>query len=168
MTISVVPVLPCHTARWCEMRCLLWPEGSQTTHRREIKEFFAGHSLDPSAVLIAQDKKGTAQGFVELTIRSHAEGCTPGRIAYLEGWYVDPGFRGKGVGRMLLKAAEEWAKQNRCRELASDAWSKNTLSRKAHLAMGFKELGTIRCFRKVLRGARPPVSRDVAASRHRR
>lgn len=133
------------------MRCLLWPEGSCASHRREIRAFFAGKSLDPVAVLVAENEARTAQGFVELTIRSHAEGCAPGRIAYLEGWYVEPALRRKGVGRALLRAAEQWARRNHCRELASDAWSTNRQSRKVHLAMGFEEIGTIRCFRKVLR-----------------
>ncbi len=132
------------------MRCQLWPEESAATHRREIKSFFAGGSLDPAAVLIAEDGESAIHGFAELTLRSHAEGCSPGRIAYLEGWYVERASRRKGVGRALMQAAEDWARANHCHEFASDAWSTNRLSRTAHLALGFEEAGVIRCFRKTL------------------
>lgn len=132
------------------MRCQLWPEESAATHRREIKSFFAGGSLDPAAVLIAEDGERVAQGFAEVTVRSHAEGCSPGRIAYLEGWYVERASRRKGVGRALMQAAENWARANHCHEFASDAWSTNRLSRTAHLALGFEEVGVVRCFRKTL------------------
>lgn len=150
LKIFVVPAAARHLENWGRMRHELWPEATPEEHHHELADFLATATRDPMAAFIAENEDGTPLGFVELTIRSHAEGCAPGNIAYLEGWFVDPAFRGTGVGRALLAACEAWAKANDCREFASDSWSSNDESQKAHLAMGFEEVGTIRCFRKKL------------------
>jgi len=69
-------------------------------------------------------------------------------VAYLEGWYVVPGARRRGVGRLLVRAAVAWARGHRCAELASDTEIGNRVSAAAHRAIGFEDAGTIRCFRK--------------------
>jgi aminoglycoside 6'-N-acetyltransferase I len=87
---------------------------------------------------------------VELSLRAYAEGCLSDNVAYVEGWYVSPDVRGRGVGRALIAAAEDWARREGCTELASDAQLDNAASAAAHHAVGFSEVGQIRCFRKVL------------------
>jgi aminoglycoside 6'-N-acetyltransferase I len=42
-------------------------------------------------------------------------------VAFLEGWYVDPDYRGARVGRRLVEAVEAWAREQGFSELASDA-----------------------------------------------
>jgi len=87
---------------------------------------------------------------VELSIRPQAEGCHTDRVAYLEGWFVVPQARGRGVGRALVAAAEAWGRSEGCREFASDAQADNAVSAAAHQALGFSEAGQVRCFRKDL------------------
>ena len=89
-------------------------------------------------------------GLAELSIRAYAEGCSSDRVAYVEGWFVVPQARGHGVGRALIAAAEEWGRSQGCRELASDAEPDNAVSAAAHRALGFSEVGLVRCFRKDL------------------
>jgi len=101
-------------------------------------------------VLLAFDETGAAVGFAELSIRSYAEHCETDRVAYLEGWYVEPGVRRKGVGRALVDAAEGWAIKQGCTEFGSDAVLENELSAAAHHALGFEETVRLRCFKKVL------------------
>ena len=132
------------------MRDSLWPDYASTWHSDEIQQFFAGKLSNPLAVLIAEDDAGKALGFAELSIRNYAENCVTDRVAYLEGWYVVPGARRKGVGRTLLVAAEQWAKGQGCAEFASDAVIDNEISAAAHRALGFTETAQIRCFRKLL------------------
>ena len=103
----------------------------------------------PLAVLIAHDSTGP-DGFVELSIRAYAEGCYSGRVAFLEGWYVVPAARRKGVGRALVQAAEDWGRAQGCTEFGSDALLDNATSQAAHRALGFAEVVQIRCFRKDL------------------
>jgi len=131
------------------MRCALWPEGSESEHARDIERFFAGKAHELQAVLLAFDGDA-AVGFAELSIRNVAEVCETDRVAYLEGWYVDPQVRRQGVGRALMRAAEEWGRTQACTKFASDRQLNNTASAAAHAALGFEEMERLRCFRKRL------------------
>lgn len=131
------------------MREALWPAESGG-HAAEIERYFAGDLKMPLEVLMAFDADGNAIGFAELSIRSYAEDCVTDRVAYLEGWYVDPKRRRSGVGRALLDAAERWARTQGCIEFGSDALLDNEVSAAAHLALGFEETVQLRCFRKAL------------------
>ncbi|HEY1990949.1 MAG TPA: GNAT family N-acetyltransferase [Gammaproteobacteria bacterium] len=132
------------------MRCALWPETSVTEHREEIARYFAREASLPGAAFLAFDAAGAPVGFAEISIRSAAEGCHSGWIAYLEGWYVEPPARCRGVGRALVWAAEAWAQAQGCREFASDARFLDSASALAHAALGFTEVEQLRCFRKTL------------------
>jgi aminoglycoside 6'-N-acetyltransferase I len=132
------------------MRVALWPEDTCDGHAREVAQYFQGALRMPLEVLIAVDDAGTAIGFVELNIRAYAEDCDTDRVAYLEGWYVVPEMRRRGVGRALVAAAEDWAIGQQCTEFGSDALLNNTTSAAAHLALGFNETVQLRCFKKTL------------------
>jgi aminoglycoside 6'-N-acetyltransferase I len=148
--VNVRAVIPSDTPSWLRMRCALWPEGGQAEHMEDIARYFAREARLPSAAFMAFDPSGLASGFAEVSIRSAAEGCESGWIAYLEGWYVDPRSRRHGAGRALVLAAEAWAQSQGCREFASDAQLDNIGSALAHSALGFTEVERIRCFRKAL------------------
>jgi len=122
----------------------------EADHREEIAQFFAGQAREPLAVLLAEDGGGHPVGFAELSIRACAEGCRSNRVAYLEGWFVMPQARRHGVGRALIAAAEAWGRSQGCREFASDAEPDNEIGTAVHGALGFSEVGLVRCFRKDL------------------
>ena len=147
---SVRPVTPADASAWLRMRCDLWPDGPELYHRAEIERFFKGELREPLAVLIAVEASGGPLGFVELSIRPYAEDCETDRVAYLEGWYVVPGARRRGVGRALVAAAEDWGRSQGCSEFGSDALLDNDISAAAHKALGFQETVQLRCFRKDL------------------
>jgi aminoglycoside 6'-N-acetyltransferase I len=132
------------------MRQALWPDGSASEHAAEADQFFRGASSNPLAVLVAEDPARGLLGFAEVSIRSYAEGCLTDRVGYLEGWFVEPVARRHGIGRTLVRAAEDWARAQGCTEFASDAEADNELSAVAHRALGFAEAGLVRCFRKEL------------------
>lgn len=148
--VRVRPVTKEDAPAWLRMRDALWPDYANTWHADEIQQFFAGKLKMPLAVLLAEDDAGKPLGFVELSIRNYAEDCVTDRVAYLEGWYVIPGARRRGVGRALIAAAEEWGRQQGCTEFGSDAVIDNEISAAAHRALGFTETARIRCFRKPL------------------
>jgi len=137
-------------AAWLRLRQALWPEGSAAEHGRDIEDFFSKRALEPHAVLIAEDQDCRKVGIAELSIRPWAEGCESSRVAYLEGWFVVPEARRQGVGRALVEAAEKWARAQGCGELASDTQPDNSAGIAAHRAIGFTDVGTIRCYRKEL------------------
>jgi|SRR5580765_716508 aminoglycoside 6'-N-acetyltransferase I len=148
--IRVRPATPDDAAGWLRMRDALWPHHEAGSHAGEVEQYFAGKLRMPLEVLLAFDETGTAVGFAELSIRSYAEHCETDRVAYLEGWYVDQGFRRQGVGRALVAAAEDWGIEQGCTEFGSDAVLENEVSAVAHRALGFEETVRLRCFKKVL------------------
>jgi aminoglycoside 6'-N-acetyltransferase I len=147
--IRIRAAVPEDREAWERMRRALWPE-SAADHKPEIAAYFAGKARLPLMVLLAFDAGGEAVGFAELSIRSVAESCETDRVAYLEGWYVEPAVRRRGVGRALAAAAEEWGRAQGCTEFASDTQISNTASAAAHAALGFEEVEQIRCYRKRL------------------
>ncbi len=91
-------------------------------------------------------------GFAEISIRSdHVEGTTESPVPYIEGWYVDPKSRSIGIGKALIKAAEDYALKMGFNELASDAELSNDLSIGIHKRIGFKEVGRTVHFVKTIK-----------------
>jgi aminoglycoside 6'-N-acetyltransferase I len=134
------------------LRARLWPEISTEEHRREAGATLAGHprSTLPLVIFVADDG-GRVIGFVEVGLRSHADGCDPSRpCGFVEGWYVAPEHRGRGVGGALIRRAETWAEGLGCAELASDTWIDNEESQRAHAALGFEVVDRCVNFRKQL------------------
>lgn len=147
--ITVRPVAPSDSEVWLTLRRMLWPEPGGD-HLPEIRRFFAGELQMPLAVLVAEESERGIVGFAELSIRAYAEGCSTNNVGFLEGWFVVPDARRRGIGRALVSAAEDWARAQGCTEFASDAIFDNTASAVAHQALGFEEVEIIRCFRKDL------------------
>lgn len=119
-------------------------------HEEEVEGLFSGAGPRPYHVLVAETDEGEVVGFAELSTRPYAEGCVTSPVGFLEGWYVEPDHRGSGVGRMLVEAGEEWARRLGLTELASDTDLENEAGAAIHAAVGFEEVGRIRCFRKEL------------------
>jgi aminoglycoside 6'-N-acetyltransferase I len=141
---------PLDVQGWAVLRQALWPTESPAELTAEATAFFVDADTILEAVLLAEAGDGTLLGFAELSLRPYAEDCRTSPVAFLEGWYVIPAARRNGVGRALVSAAEQWARERGCHELASDTEVDNSLSAAAHWALGFEDAGTIRCFRKDL------------------
>lgn len=153
--IEIRHVEPADAAQWLRLRAALWPEEDPDALAADVTRFFhpaaEGRAAEPEAVLVASAGRDPSLiGFAELSRRPYAEGCDTSPVGFLEGWYVTPAYRRQGVGRALVAAAESWARSLGCSEFASDALAENTLSAAAHKAIGFEEVGLIRCFRKSL------------------
>jgi aminoglycoside 6'-N-acetyltransferase I len=133
--------------------CALWPDGSRAEHQEEARAILAGSppSTLPLVVFVAE-AGGAVVAFIEVGLRSHADGCDTRRpVGFIEGWLVEPEHRGKGVGRALMLAAEDWARSQGCRELASDTWLDHEVSQRAHEALGFEVVDRCVNFKKALR-----------------
>lgn len=132
------------------MRCALWPQGSFEEFAGEVERILAGtFSPLPYAIVVAEDGGGIA-GFIELSLRSHVDGCETHPVGYIEGWYVAESVRGTGVGRALVAAAEDWARTQGCTEIGSDALIDNEGSQQAHAALGYEIVDRCVNYRKSL------------------
>jgi aminoglycoside 6'-N-acetyltransferase I len=137
-------------ARMCEA---LWPESSTREHAQELAPILAGQfpGLMPLVILVSQGSDGTLAGFIEVGLRSSADGCNPSRpVGYVEGWYVAENRRQQGLGRALLRAAEVWARDQGCVEMASDTLIENRVSQRVHEALGFEVVDRCVTYRKAL------------------
>jgi aminoglycoside 6'-N-acetyltransferase I len=101
-------------------------------------------------VVFIAEEDGALVGFLELGLRSVAEGCTSSPVPYVEGWYVAPDWRRRGIGGALMRATEEWSRSRGYIELGSDTEEVNRVSRAAHMALGFDEVERLVVFRKPL------------------
>ena len=132
---------------WLRMRRALWPEIAEVDEANDAAAWLAWPN---AVVLVAERPGGGLAGFAELATRPYAEGCDTSPVAYLEGWYVDPDVRRRGVGAALLRAGESWARARGYREMASNALLDNVASHQAHEALGFSEVERTVHFRKDL------------------
>jgi aminoglycoside 6'-N-acetyltransferase I len=136
-----------------EMCGLLWPDSPLEEHRREMQTTLqSGMSGTlPTAVLVAQDRDGLLRGFLQVGLRSHADGCDVSRpVGFVEGWFVHEQSRYQGIGRTLMRAAETWSRQHGCQEMASDTWIDQDDSIRAHEKLGFEVVDRCVHFRKQL------------------
>lgn len=154
--IRVRHIQPSDRERWLALRCQLWPDEKEDLLAEDTHRFFAephrrGGML-PEAVVVAEDPENPPDilGFAELSRRLYAEGCETSPVGFLEGWFVVASVRGRGIGRALVEAGEQWARAVGCKEFASDTLVDNIGSAAAHRALGFEEVEVIRCFRKDL------------------
>jgi aminoglycoside 6'-N-acetyltransferase I len=130
---------------WVRLRNALWP-GSLSDHEAETRTYFEGSR--GAHIIFVAEAGGRVVGFLELDARKYAPGCTSSPVPFIEGWYVEPALRKRGIGRALVEAAEERARAEGHFELASDAELENTDGIAAHRALGFKEVERVVCFRK--------------------
>lgn len=114
----------------------LWPDIDFEDIENELEAVFTGTNGAPT--FIALDSS-TPIGFINLRTRDYAEMCETSPVLYIEGWWVEENYRGRGVGAALVHAAEEWGKINGFQEIASDAYADNTQSIQAHRSLGFDE-----------------------------
>ena len=143
---------PCRSVEqsgWLALRKALWPQGSDAEHLEEMATFLA--QPERFAQYVAYAGQGTPAGFIEVALRrDYVNGTESSPVAFLEGIYVAPMYRRRGVARNLIAAATEWAVKQGSRELASDAALDNQASHLMHRSLGFEETERVVYFRKML------------------
>lgn len=137
-------------SRWLTLRFQLWPQSSETEHRRETAEEWARGLF----VRLAISADHRAVGLVEASKRrDYVNGTSSSPVAFVEGLYVEPAARRKGVARALLLIVERWAADEGCNELASDSSLDNVAAHAVHRALGFEETERVVYFRRIVDGA---------------
>ena len=148
-THMIHPCTSVDQAGWLALRRALWPEDTDDEHRREMGDLLA--SPERFAQFLAHDAAGHPVGLAEASLRSdYVNGTRTTPVAYLEGLYVAPESRRRGVARDLVAAVARWGTARGCRELASDVALENEASQRFHRALGFEETERVVFFRAAL------------------
>lgn len=133
--------------QWVALRIALWPDEDAQQMAREAPSLLTQPDM---LVLVAREGE-TVIGFSEAAIRrDYVNGCETSPVAFVEGIYVAPAQRRRGVARAMIAAVEDWARQRGLSELASDALLDNAQSHAMHNALGFGETERVVYFRKTL------------------
>jgi aminoglycoside 6'-N-acetyltransferase I len=151
-------IRPAHTSDLDQLAHLcqaLWPNSSAAVHAQELRLILEGNAAlvltMPIEIFVADASDGTLVGFVEVDLRSHADGCNPSQpVGYIEGWYVTEDQRQHGIGKNLLVKADDWSRSQKCFEIASDAVIDNEVSQRAHEALGYEAVDRCVHYRKPL------------------
>ena len=149
--VKVREASPSDRSDWVRMRTKLWP-GSISEHDADTRRYF-DEADERMRTFVAEDDNGRLVGFLELDERKYAPGCDSSPVPFIEGWYVDPADRLKGVGHALVRFAEAWAIARGFTEIASDADITNADGIAAHEALGYQEVERVVCFRRSLHDA---------------
>ncbi len=121
---------------WLRMRQGLWPDAPIEYLNFDMDD----RLVDPDyAVFVTSGEAGKLVAFIEAGLRDYGEGCETSPVGYIEAWFVDEHIRGQKLGREMVYAAEQWAREKGCSEMASDTWLENEASIAAHLRLGYEE-----------------------------
>jgi aminoglycoside 6'-N-acetyltransferase I len=148
------------------LRASLWPDAPSSELERDCREFLSGirKTALPRAVFVIDMGDGKLGGFQEVTLRGAVEGCQTATVAYLEGLLVERSLRRQGWARQLVLAAEVWARDQGCTEIASDILAGNHTSHRVHLKLGYGHVRPLIHFRKPLGPVSPePVHTTLLA-----
>lgn len=135
---------------WAQLRVALWPRHPLDDHRADIiGTFLPGNGQ--AVAFIARNETHEAVGFAEAALRhDYVNGCSSSPVLFLEGIYVRPIARRRGVARALCSAVADWGTGLGCSEFASDTALDNVASQTLHAALGFAETQRVVFFRKLL------------------
>jgi len=136
----IVPLKKENENAWAELCVELWPELTvdevlRMSHEGLFKNEFLYFEGDDLAA------------FLSLSLRSdYVEGTSSRLTGYIEGLYVKPEFRRKGIAEKLVNHARTWSWSFGCTELASDCTVDNESSQAFHKYIGFAETTRKVCY----------------------
>ena len=109
------------------------------------------HLSNPEWAIFLAFDKDRAVGFSQVSIRhDHVLGTHSSPVGHLEGIYVCPDYRKRGIAQNLVSMGEDWVRDYGCAEFASDCEMKNEDSFAFHLRVGFVETERLIYFSKRL------------------
>jgi GNAT superfamily N-acetyltransferase len=98
-------------------------------------------------ILVAVVPRAGVVGWIGVAVH---EGITDSGRADIEGLVVEDEYRGNGIGRLLVEAAEAWARRRNCTSMRLVS---NVVRERAHefyKRLGYSVIKTQHAFKKVL------------------
>ena len=94
-----------------------------------------------------EDENIQVIGLVELSSRNIVDGCLSSPVAFLEGLYLKPEYREKGLGKEVIKIILNWCREEGFSELATDTELTNIKAQNFYKTVGFQETDRVVEFR---------------------
>jgi GNAT superfamily N-acetyltransferase len=127
-------------------RTLLTQLGYKMTEA-ELERRFDEVSSAPEHSLLVAETAGRVVGLMHVFARPALENP---REAVVQAIVVDEGFRGTGVGRHLMAAAEHWGNERDCRSVVLSSNIARTPAHAFYAALGYRVSATSLVLRKEL------------------
>ncbi|WP_201777891.1 aminoglycoside 6'-N-acetyltransferase [Ornithinibacillus contaminans] len=140
---TIIEVKEEHVEDLTRLTMELWPGHDVVELTNEYKETL---KTDNNKFYLYIEN-GVAVAFMHLSIRvDYVEGSESSPTGYLEGVYVQPDYRRKGISTELFNEGKSWLKENGCKQIGSDMEMDNQDSYPFHMSLGFNEAGRIITF----------------------
>lgn len=97
---------------------------------------------NPDVVFLIAEIEVEAVGYVKINLNSRNDSVKSAKIIEIERIYAAKEHIGKGVGKSLMQASIEEAKQRDCDSLWLGVWEKNPRAIEFYKKWGFREVGT--------------------------
>jgi ribosomal protein S18 acetylase RimI-like enzyme len=142
------PFLIALTRRLTEFPVPWWrtPAQVEAADHRLLRETLHAPSAETS-VLVAEEPRGTPVGFVLTSTRQDYFTNEP--HAHVEVLSVEPEAEGRGVGRLLMEAAEAWARERGYRRITLNVFAANDRAQGMYRHLGY-ESETVRYHKQLL------------------
>ena len=127
--LSLAPRLLIGAAPWIDPKRML------EAARQWIASSIARHGSE-TMVFVAEDGRRARLGFASVSRYQHFTGE---RQAYVGELAVDEVVEGQGVGKMLVRACEWWAREQGYTQIVLDTGVANERGRRFYEQLGFKE-----------------------------
>jgi aminoglycoside 6'-N-acetyltransferase I len=134
--MKLAPIEKKDFALWRKMRREIYPIIDPEYDQREMEQ------ISVSGIWFCyfiENETGETIGLVELSSRNIVDNCLSSPVAYLEGLYLEPECRGRGLGKQAARLVFDWCRERGFSELATDAELANTAAQNFYRALGFEE-----------------------------
>jgi GNAT superfamily N-acetyltransferase len=144
MTVRIRPCLPADrefisalVTRFSEFALPDWRSSDEIdrTNRLSLQKALE-HPEPGAAILVAEDETQGPVGFIHL--QTQVDYFSGERHGYISDLAVSKSVEGRGVGRILLEAAESWARSNGYRLLTLYVFAANARARQVYERDGFQ------------------------------
>lgn len=144
MTIQIRPYQPKDSefilalvTRFSEFGLPTWRQADEIDHaNRAFLEQALKQPEPDSAIFVAEDNGKTLAGFIHL--QTQTDYFNGEKHGYISDLAVDTFFEGRGIGRLLLETAEEWARTKGYHLLTLYVFAGNTHAQRLYEKQGFK------------------------------
>jgi GNAT superfamily N-acetyltransferase len=143
-TCLVRPAQPCDSNAMAGLAVQL---GYACTGEQIYKRLSQMQDRDHYAVFVAELSGGQIAGWIGAYLFRSVETDS---CVEINGLVVDQNFRSRGIGRMLIDAAEQWARRLRCHAISVRSNIKRDRAHRFYAINGYDHVKTQKEFRKSL------------------